>query len=213
MLFFTTIYINMEVIRDFESKDQEKFNKDYQVKIESYIRRGWDLLRKRTDYFVLFTLVFFIGSSIPLLDILVIAPLSAGFLIVAHYLAMDKLVIFDDFFNGFKHFAGLFLFTIISFILIFIGFIAFILPGIYLSVGYVFTPFFIVFSRMSFWEAMEASRKLVHRQWFSIFGFLIVLVLINFAGVLLLGIGLLITVPLSYCALYAAFDDIVGVSN
>jgi uncharacterized membrane protein len=213
MLFFTTIYIKMEVIHDFESKNPGVFNNGYQVKTESYIRRGWELLRMRTDYFVLFTLVFFVVSSIPLLDILLIGPLSGGFLLVAHYLASGKQVIFDDFFHGFKHFAGLFLFTIVSFILIFLGFLAFILPGIYLLAGYIFAPFFIVFSRMDFWEAMEASRKLVHRQWFSIFGFLIVLVLINFVGVLLLGIGLLITVPLSYCAMYAAFDDIVGVSN
>jgi len=52
----------------------------------------------------------------------------------------------------------------------------------------------------------------VHREWFSIFAFLIVLILINFLGLLALGVGLLITVPLSYCALYVAFDDIVGVS-
>jgi hypothetical protein len=203
----------MEVIRDFKSKDQGLFNDDYQVKIESYLRRGWELLRKRTDYFVLFTLVFFIGSSIPFIDIILIGPLSGGFLLVAHYLALDKQVIFDDFFHGFKHFAGLFLFTLVSLILIFLGFLALILPGIYLTVGYVFAPFFIVFSGMDFWEAMETSRKLVHRQWFSFFGFLLVLVLINFFGFLLLGIGLLISVPLSYCAMYAAFDDIVGISN
>ena len=199
----------MEVIYEFSSKTAEQISKGYNVKIESYISRGWDILRKRTDYFVLFTLVLFIVSSIPFLSI----PLSAGFLIVAFNISSGKQVYFETFFEGFKHFIAFFLFTIVAGFLIFIGFLALVLPGIYLTVGYVFTPFYIVFANMSFWEAMESSRKLVHREWFSIFGFLIVLLIINLIGALALGIGLLITIPLSYCAMYAAFDDIIGVSN
>jgi len=60
---------------------------------------------------------------------------------------------------------------------------------------------------------METSRKLVGKEWFSIFGFLFVLVCINMLGAMALGIGLLFTVPFSYCAIYAAFDDIIGVSK
>ena len=137
--------------------------------------------------------------------------LAAGFLLVAFYIESGRVIVFENFFDGFKHFAALLLFSLVSTVLIFVGFLALILPGIYLSVGYIFTPFFIVFRKMDFWQAMEASRKLVHPQWFSIFGFLMVLALINLLGFLALGVGLLITVPLSYCALYAAFDDIVGV--
>ncbi len=203
----------MEVIHEFNAKTAELIKKGYNVRIESYISRGWEIFRKRTDYFVLFTLIFFIGLSIPLADVVLFQPLAAGFLLVAFYLASGKQVYFENFFDGFRHFAALVLFTLFSGVFIFLGFLALILPGIYLLVGYVFTPFFIVFARLDFWEAMESSRRLVHREWFSIFTFLIVLVFINFLGILALGIGLLITVPLSYCAMYAAFDDIVGVST
>jgi len=202
----------MEVIHDFSTKTAERISNGYNVKIESYISRGWDLMRKRTDYFILFTLVFAIGCSIPFVDIFIFQPLAAGFLIAAHYLTSGKKVVLENFFEGFKHFAGLLLFKLIGGILIFLGFVALVLPGVYLVVGYIFAPFYIVFGGMDFWEAMESSRKLVHREWFSIFAFLIVLILINFLGLLALGVGLLITIPLSYCALYIAFDDIVGVS-
>jgi len=203
----------MEVIHDFSNKFNEQIQNGYSVKTEDYIRRGWEILRMRMGYFIIFTLVLFVGTSIPGIGILLTQTLSAGLILVAFYLSTGKQIFFEDFFDGFKHFAGLLLFTLVSVILIFLGIIALILPGIYLVVGYVFTPFFIIFSRMDFWNAMETSRKLVHKEWFSIFGFLIVLLFINVLGVMALGIGLLITIPLSYCALYAAFDDIVGVSK
>jgi len=203
----------MELIHEFNSKTAEQINRGYSVKTEAYIRRGWELMRIRIEYFILYTLIFGVVLSIPALDLILFQPLAAGFLIVAFYLSSGKQIVFEDFFEGFKHFAGLFLFTLIATILLFFAFLALIIPGIYLTVGYIFTPFYIVFAKMDFWQAMESSRKLVHREWFSIFGFLIVLVLINILGIMALGIGLLITIPLSYCALYAAFDDIVGVSN
>jgi uncharacterized membrane protein len=199
----------MEVVYEFNSKTAEQISKGYNIKIESYISRGWDILRQRTDYFVLHTIVIFILSSIPFLSI----PLSAGFLIAAYYISSGKKIYFENFFEGFRHFIAFFLFIIVSGFLIFIGLLALVLPGLYLIVGYIFTPFYIVFGKMDFWGAMESSRKLVHREWMSIFGFLIVLLFINLIGALALGVGLLITIPLSYCAMYAAFDDIIGVSN
>jgi hypothetical protein len=203
----------MEVIHEFDQKTAERIQNGYQVRIEAYFSRGFELLRRRLDLFVLFTIVFFIGTSIPVVDIFVVQPLAAGFLIVAFYLAGGKDIIFDNFFEGFRHFAGLFLFTLISGLLIFLGCLALLIPGVYLAVGYIFTPFYIIFAKKDFWDAMESSRKLVHREWLSIFAFVLVLILVNILGALVFGIGLLFTVPLSYCALYAAFDDIIGVSN
>ncbi|RMG80010.1 MAG: hypothetical protein D6707_07145 [Bacteroidetes bacterium] len=39
---------------------------------------------------------------------------------------------------------------------------------------------------------------------------MLVLGLINILGFLLIGIGILFTYPITMCALYAAFDDIMG---
>jgi hypothetical protein len=81
---------------------------------------------------------------------------------------------------------------------------------VYLSISYVFAIPLVVGRRLSFWSAMEASRKIVSKQWFSIFGFMLVLGLMNFAGALVFFIGLLVTVPLTSCAIAAAFEHIVG---
>jgi uncharacterized membrane protein len=85
-----------------------------------------------------------------------------------------------------------------------------IAPGIYLAIAYIFTVPLIVGKKMEFWPAMEASRKLITKKWTSFFGFSLVLTLINFAGVLLCGVGLLFTAPLTICAIAAAYESIVG---
>jgi len=40
-----------------------------------------------------------------------------------------------------------------------------------------------------------------------------VLALINIVGALLLGVGVLVTIPLSVCAIAAAYEDIVGLPS
>ncbi len=94
-----------------------------------------------------------------------------------------------------------------------IGFALFVLPGIYLAVAWIFTTPFIVDRKFDFWDAMESSRRVISRNWFSWFGFLIVLILLNLVGFLLLGVGLLVTSPLSSCALAIAYQDIMGLSS
>lgn len=82
--------------------------------------------------------------------------------------------------------------------------------AIYLGISYTFAVPLIVGKKLEFWPAMEISRKLVGRQWLGFLGLLIVLGLINFAGLLVCGVGLLLTMPLAACALAAAYEKIVG---
>ena len=65
------------------------------------------------------------------------------------------------------------------------------------------------FFKASAWESMEASRKVIQTKFFHFFGLIIVIALINLLGVLCLFVGLLVTVPMSYTIMYAAFDDIM----
>jgi uncharacterized membrane protein len=137
-------------------------------------------------------------------------PLLAGFFIVAYKIKRGEEVQFGDFFKGFDNFVELMLVGIISSLFIFIGIILLVIPGIYLAVAYTFAVLFVIFHQNKAWDALENSRKLIHRKWWTIFGFMLVLGLINILGFLLIGIGILFTYPITMCALYAAFDDIIG---
>ena len=163
-------------------------------------------------------------------------PLNAGNFIVAFKIGKRQQVTFSDFFKGFQnsYFLNLFLATLVIGLFIGASFLPFALmivlgvqmgvrpiilgllgilliaPGIYLAIAYIFTVPLIVGKKMEFWPAMEASRKLITKKWTSFFGFSLVLTLINFAGVLLCGVGLLFTAPLTICAIAAAYESIVG---
>lgn len=85
-----------------------------------------------------------------------------------------------------------------------------LLPAIYLGISYTFAVPLIIDRRIDFWAAMETSRKLITKKWLNFFGFSIVLGLINLGGAVLCGLGLLLTVPLTICAIAAAYENIVG---
>lgn len=80
----------------------------------------------------------------------------------------------------------------------------------YISVSYQYGSMFVYFRGLPAWEALESSRKLVSRRFFSFFGLLFVLGLINIAGMIPLGLGLLVTAPVSYIAMYLVFDSVIG---
>jgi uncharacterized membrane protein len=91
-----------------------------------------------------------------------------------------------------------------------IGLILCIAPGVYLAVGYLFVLPLIIDKKLDFWPAMEVSRQVVHRHWWSMFLFAIVLVLIICLGALACGLGLIIAVPVVFAAAMFVYEDLFG---
>jgi hypothetical protein len=91
----------------------------------------------------------------------------------------------------------------------FIGAVA----GAIITLFYSLAVPFIIARKMTFWPAMEASRKVIAKQWplWILLG--ILLSLINVVGLLFCGIGLLLTSPLTACVVAAAYERIVGLPN
>lgn len=96
--------------------------------------------------------------------------------------------------------------------MLWVGFLAALIPAIYLTISYLYAPMLVYFYNMEPWPAMEASRKLVKNHWGITFLFLIVLGLIGIAGFIVL-VGILYTVPATQCATYAAFADITRLNE
>ena len=85
-------------------------------------------------------------------------------------------------FDGFKLcFLQLMLAGAISQLLTGLGFLACFLPGIYLTVVWIFALPLVVDKRIEFWSAMELSRKVVTRVWFEVF-LMLVLVFLPLIG-------------------------------
>ncbi len=99
-------------------------------------------------------------------------------------------------FEGFPVAGKLIVAALLQTLLVGIGFLLLILPGIYLLVGYAMTVPLIVDRKMSPWQAMETSRKAIHGEWWKIFGLFLVVGLIFMVSALPLGLGLIWTWPM-----------------
>ncbi len=84
-----------------------------------------------------------------------------------------------------------------------------LIPVFFLSMCYTFSFHVYLFINQDFWTAMEASRKLVMKNFFSILGFYFVLGLMLIFGLIVTcGLGLFVLFPLIAGSIYVVFDSI-----
>ncbi len=79
---------------------------------------------------------------------------------------------------------------------------------LYLSIGWMFTLPLVIDRRMDFWSAMWASWKMVNRHWWSVFALVLLVWLLNLAGVIACCVGTLFSLPIGLGALMAAYETI-----
>jgi len=132
----------------------------------------------------------------------VLMPLIVGIIMLAINYSRDEHIEFKSIFNYYHMTGKLALAAILIYIMTIIGFILLVLPGIYLSIAYIFTLPLIADKGMDVWEAMELSRKTVTKHWFKVFGLMLLLTIIMGVGALAFGIGLIWAVPLMFVTLY-----------
>ncbi|MEM9930668.1 MAG: BPSS1780 family membrane protein, partial [Bacteroidota bacterium] len=189
---------------------------------------------------VVYFIILMVSQIFPLATAIVSPPLAVGFYLAAQKAEAGRYLEFGDFFKGFDFIGPLILITLIQtglMILLMIPFgaslffaIGFagdtfdqgdvllpvliaclvVIPIMYLMISWCLAPFLVAFHKMDAWPAMEASRKIVSKNWFSFFLFYILVGIVMMAGALALGIGLIYTVPAGMCIFYAAFRDVVG---
>ena len=124
----------------------------------------------------------------------------AGLLFMGiRHVAGDK-VSWKMIFHGFSFTGKIIVVSILQFILVTIGFLLLILPGIYLVVGYAMAIPLIVDKNLSPWEALETSRKAVHKVWWKVAALYIVMSLIFLVALIPLGIGLIWVWPMMMVA-------------
>jgi uncharacterized membrane protein len=199
----------------------EYIRRNVVVDIGKAISRGWELLMANMPILVgatALTWALSIGLSfIPLVRFftpLVMGPIHAGLLYMFLRRIRGQQIEMGDLFLGFNvALVPLVVATVLVGALTAVGFILCILPGIYLVVSYMFVFPLILDKKLDFWPAMEVSRQVVHKQWWSMFLFVLVMVLILCAGAILCGVGLIIAVPLVIGAMMYVYEDVFGGGN
>ena len=112
---------------------------------------------------------------------------------------------FDDLFSGFAEFGTSWLMFIVMIVLLGVGFVLCYLPGIYLSIAWMFAWNLLADKRGNFWECLEMSRQAVTAHWGWAFLLTIVAQIIANAGLIACFVGVLATMPLYGLMLAAAY--------
>ena len=89
-----------------------------------------------------------------------------------------------------------------------LGLVIAIIPATYVSVCWIFTLPLIIDKQMDFWPAMGASRTMVNKHWWLVFGLLVVCGLLYFAGFIACCVGLFFALPLMLGAILYAYERI-----
>ncbi len=184
---------------------------NYVFKFGDYIGQGIEIFKRSPWLFIAYGVVSLVISVVPFIYLNAVS----GFYHAARKVDKGEELMFEDFFEGFKgvNFLPLFIAGIVMPIIVGIGLLLCILPGIYLAVGYTFIAPMILFYNKDFWQAMEASRRVITKQWFMMLLFLIVIGILAQLGILACFVGVFVTFPLYHLAQYAAYTDIMGMHD
>lgn len=90
-------------------------------------------------------------------------------------------------------------------IAVFIGLVLLIIPGLVIAAAFLFTPYIIMDKGSRPFEAMAASRRMTEGHRMRLILLMVAIVFFNMAGLIALGVGLLITVPVSMLAVAHAY--------
>jgi hypothetical protein len=203
---------------DTKSWAEEVLARDYQIEIGSCISRGWELVKG--DFWLLVgasvvACVIAAGGFIPYLGVLIGLILGGPMMGGLYALFLKKIrgqsASLGDAFIGFSvAFGSLLGAYVVSALLTCLGLLFCLVPGIYLGVSWVFALALVIDRRMDFWQAMELSRKVVTKHWWSMFAFLIVVGLMSLLGLLACCVGVFVTAAIAEAALMYAYEDIFG---
>lgn len=183
------------------------------LSISGCLSRGWDLWMKHFGRFLLAYLVFILISAalafVPLGSLIFGGVLTAGLFHYTLKLLHEEEAVLSDLFAGFSEALGpLILAGIVVALLGVLGLFCLILPGIYLLVAWQFTYPLVLEKKLPFWTAMEVSRRVITHNWWRMFLLMIVAGLLSLLGLAVLVVGIILTLPISMCALACAYDSL-----
>ena len=179
-----------------------------QVMIRAAIAAGWEAFMRRPWYLFGLSLAFF-GLFVASIGEAAITAFAA--VLYGGYIAMmikhfhGSKIEFDDMFviqDRWVYYAGL---TIIKTFFILLGLLCFIVPGVYLSIRWMFAEILVIDQNMKPLEALKASSKLSEGVRGKLFWMSVVMILLTFLGLAFFIVGAIamsIVVTFAYIKIY-----------
>jgi hypothetical protein len=205
----------------------ETSNVDFDI--QNVFLKAWELYKSRAllhSSFMLLMLsiqgifVLYAAEFSLVYSILLAPPFYSGYFLVANKISNREAVKYGDFFGGFGYWMITVSIWLIAQMIVAVGLLLFIVPGIYLAVSYIFATLFGIFGGFNFWQSLEYSRKLVARNFWMFLAFVLILAIINLgpAALSLLNPGfaiafavwICVSIPISFLAVYVVFEELTS---
>lgn len=103
--------------------------------------------------------------------------------------------------------------SIVSGVIVVVGLILLIVPGVIAQIMLSLTVFMVLEKGLGPIEALRESRRLTKGKRWDMFLFFILVVLLNVAGAIPMGLGLLVTVPVTFLAFVHVYKKIDGTDD
>ena len=140
-------------------------------------------------------------------------PMFAGVFLAGARHAAGLPIRFSELFSQYQRLPTFMLVSMLQILLITLGFALLVLPGIYLSVAYMLAFPLIADRGMGAWEAMETSRKLVTKHWFTVFGLLLLVGVLTGLSALLFLVPLVWTLPWTVLCMGIVYRNLAGIAT
>ena len=168
----------------------------------------WDHARVLIAAHVAIVLILLIGNQ--LLTVggnVLLGPFILGFYKISLLIVRNKDTELADLLSGFEYFLPAFVANILIHLIAFVLGWFLIIPGLLALLSYSLTYFFMLDDNLGFWDAMEASRKMVwgnFKRWLAIGA---VFFLVNLAGLACCGVGVLVSFPFGHLLFALAYEE------
>jgi len=182
------------------------------ISIGRWLGESWELVMYDfSDYFlatvIYLCIVVTVSSVAPWGIFLVWGPLNVGFFHLVFTRMRGEEIKVDHLMEGFHYIIPSMLAHAAMTILIGLGMIFFILPGLVIMAMYLFVYPLILERDMDFWTAMKTSRKILSGYLLEMTLFIVLQGVILLLGALFFGIGLLIAIPWIYISIACAYRE------
>jgi len=191
--------------------DQKKFD------IGEALSFGWETFKANIGFLILVLLIIWVVEaifSVPgsfayrngalyvfnILSFLVGIFVSIAIIKVSLRYTYGQNADFTDLYTGYPYYLNMLGGSILYALIVIGGLILLIVPGIYWGIRYQFYGYIIIDQDLSPVEAIKKSGRIARGEWWHLLLFTLAVIGVNFLGALACGIGLFVTVPLTYVA-------------
>lgn len=175
--------------------------------IKESLKYGWNKSKEHMEIVLFTTLLILAVSSLPTKGFFLGLALFVFSIILKIGYTKIFLKIHDgespkfvEIFENYKTFWIYLGTSILTFLAVIGGLILLIIPGIFWAIRFSFSPLIVVDTKLGPVAAMKESYAITKDSFWKILWFYIVIGLFNLLGLICLGVGLLITVPISTLA-------------